>query len=71
MRDNQTTVERLACLKVGDAVEYDKEVRQGGFDWHPYPATVLKVGLRRVKLAFDGREAWVTPNRVRKGTFNA
>ena len=30
----------------------------------------IKVGGRRVKLAFDGREAWGTPKRVRKTASN-
>lgn len=69
MSSNRTRA-GLTALKAGDAVKYDQAVRQGGFDWQTFDATVLKVGQRRIKLAFDGREEWVTPRRVRKEDSN-
>jgi len=46
-------------------VLYDQNVRRGSFDWQTYEATVLKVGMRRIKIAFAGRETWVKPWRIR------
>jgi hypothetical protein len=52
-------------LQPGDQVLYDQNVRRGSFDWQTYEATVLKVGMRRIKIAFAGRETWVKPWRIR------
>lgn len=56
---------RLEVLPVGQHVTYSPHVRQGGFDFRIVPAEVVQID-RRVKIAFENREARVTPERLSK-----
>lgn len=67
-RTRHETMERDEVLRLrpGESVLYVENIRQGGFDQRTHEAMVRKVGTRRVKVAFDGKEAWVKPWRIRQ-----
>ena len=50
-------------LPVGTGV-FCERTNDNGWWWTDYSATILKVGQARVRIAFDDREAWVTPGRL-------
>jgi hypothetical protein len=66
--ESETEVARVEYV-VGQRVVWEREAR-GGYGWSQrIPATVVKVGARRIKVAAEltsggTREHWVTPARL-------